>query len=165
MNNIASKKRGVRRLFRKLLLAFACNVSLIPSKGVRPWLCRFAGLKIAEPWSVFIGKGVHFDDISPENITIGRNVRITSGVSILNHFLDVNHIPTEKKPFQFLNGKVVIGDNVFIGLNTIICKPVMIGRCVIIGAGSVVTKDLPRNSVVVGVPARVIGKYGNEENI
>lgn len=165
MSNIAKKKRGIRRLFRKLLLTFACNVSLIPSKGVRPWLCRFAGLNIAEPWSVFIGKGVHFDDISPENITIGRNVRITSGVSILNHFLDVRHTPTEEKPFQFLNGKVVIGDNVFIGLNAIICKPVTIGRCVVIGAGTIVTRDVPPYAVAVGVPARVIGEYGKEENI
>lgn len=54
-------------------------------------------------------------------------------------------------------GRVVIGDNVFIGIHTIILPNVHIGNNVIIGAGSVVTKDIPDNSVAVGNPARVVG--------
>jgi maltose O-acetyltransferase len=52
-------------------------------------------------------------------------------------------------------GKVVIGDNVFIGQNTIILPNVTIVNRVIIGAGSVVTRDIPSNSVAAGNPARV----------
>ena len=54
------------------------------------------------------------------------------------------------------SGRVEIGNNVFIGMNSIICRNVSIGENVIIGAGSVVTKDCQPNSVYVGNPARRI---------
>ncbi|MBQ6067387.1 MAG: hypothetical protein IJK89_11275 [Clostridia bacterium] len=53
-------------------------------------------------------------------------------------------------------GRIVIGDNVFVGLKSIILPNVHIGNNVVIGADSVVTKDIPDNSVAVGNPARVI---------
>lgn len=53
-------------------------------------------------------------------------------------------------------GKIEIGDNVHIGWNTIIMPNVSIGNNCVIGAGAVVTKSIPDNSVAVGVPARVI---------
>ena len=53
-------------------------------------------------------------------------------------------------------GKVTIGDRVFIGASTIILPGVAIGNDVIIGAGSVVTRDIPDNSVAAGNPARVL---------
>ena len=49
-----------------------------------------------------------------------------------------------------------MGDNVYIGVHTVILPGVKIGNNVIIGAGSVVTKDIPDNSVAAGTPARVI---------
>lgn len=51
---------------------------------------------------------------------------------------------------------IVIGDDVYIGNNVLILPGVKIGSKVVIGAGAVVTKDIPDNSVVVGVPARKI---------
>lgn len=51
---------------------------------------------------------------------------------------------------------VVIGDNVFIGMHCLILKGVTIGENSIIGAGSVVTKDIPANCVAAGVPCKVI---------
>jgi len=54
-------------------------------------------------------------------------------------------------------GKIEIGDRVFIGDSSIILPGVRIGSDVVIGAGSVVTSDIPDNSVVYGNPARVIG--------
>ena len=51
---------------------------------------------------------------------------------------------------------ITIGDNVYIGNNVIILPGVNIGNKVIIGAGAIVSKDIPDNSVVVGVPARII---------
>ena len=53
-------------------------------------------------------------------------------------------------------GRIVIGDNVFVGYRSIILPNVKIGNNVIIGAGSVVTRNIPSNSVAVGNPARVI---------
>jgi acetyltransferase-like isoleucine patch superfamily enzyme len=53
-------------------------------------------------------------------------------------------------------GKIKIGNNVFIGINAIILPGVTIGNNVIIGAGSLVNSDIPDNSVVAGIPARII---------
>lgn len=55
-------------------------------------------------------------------------------------------------------GKVVIGNNVFVGADAVILPNVRIGDNVIIGAGTIVTKNIPENSVVVGNPGKIIGK-------
>ncbi|HEY0895880.1 MAG TPA: DapH/DapD/GlmU-related protein, partial [Sphingobacteriaceae bacterium] len=54
---------------------------------------------------------------------------------------------------------VVISDNVWVGANAVITPGVTIGKHVVIGAGSVVTHDIPDYSVAVGIPARVVKKY------
>lgn len=51
---------------------------------------------------------------------------------------------------------IVVGDNVYIGTNALLMPGVTLGSKVVIGAGAVVTRDVPGNSVAVGVPARVI---------
>ena len=61
--------------------------------------------------------------------------------------------------FQRALGCIEVGDYVMIGSGTRIMYNVRIGSNVIIGAGSIVTKDIPDNSVAVGVPCRVIGKF------
>lgn len=58
-------------------------------------------------------------------------------------------------------GCIEIGNNVFIGSNTIVLCDVKIGSNVIIGAGSLVNKDIPDNSIAVGTPAKVIGTFDN----
>lgn len=57
--------------------------------------------------------------------------------------------------------KVVIEDDAWIGANVTILPGVTIGRCSIIGAGSVVTKDIPPNCIAAGVPCKVIRRLGN----
>lgn len=95
-------------------------------------------------------------------IRIGNNVRIASGVSFLTHDgirLVLNHMDEKKGSFLERVGCIEIGDNVFIGASTRIMYDTRIGSNVIIGTGSVVTKDIPDNSVAVGVPAKVIGTF------
>ena len=65
-------------------------------------------------------------------------------------------------PLQISNG-IIIGDGVWIGQNAIILPGVSIGDKSIIGAGSVVTHDVPSYCVAVGNPARIIKKYSNTE--
>ena len=60
-------------------------------------------------------------------------------------------------------GRVTIGDNVFIGINCIILPNVHIGNDVIVGAGTIVSKDIPNNSVAVGNPMQIIGSF--EDNM
>ena len=84
-------------------------------------------------------------------ITIGDNVTIAPRVHILCH---------DARTKQFLTytkiGRVTIGDNVFIGAESVVLPGVTIGSNVIIGANSTVTHDIPANSVAAGSPARVI---------
>ena len=84
-------------------------------------------------------------------IVIGDNVTMASGVFILTHDASTNmHLGFTKK------APVKIGNDVFIGANTLILPGVTIGNRVIIGAGSIVTKDIPDNCVYAGNPAKKI---------
>lgn len=84
-------------------------------------------------------------------IEIGDNVTMAPRVHILCH---------DASTKQFLNytkiGRVNIGDNVFIGAESVVLPGVNIGSNVIIGANSTVTHDVPDNTVVAGSPARVL---------
>lgn len=96
-------------------------------------------------------------------ISIGNNVWIASNVSFITH--DVAHYmlnvwkKTSEPRFQENIGCIELGDNIFIGANTQILYNVRIGNNVIIAAGSLINRDIPDNSVVGGVPARVIGSF------
>ena len=86
---------------------------------------------------------------------IGNNCIITSGVKFITHDGGI-WVLRKEKPEIHAFGKIDIKDNCFIGLNSIILPNVTIGPNSVVGAGSVVTKDVPPNSVAAGVPARVI---------
>lgn len=97
----------------------------------------------------------------PKLIKLHNNVIITSGVTFVTHDIfdqginyinPDNKIPTLYKPIEIM-------DNVFIGCNSIILGGVRIGNNVVVAAGSVVTKDVPDNSVVAGNPAKVIESF------
>lgn len=85
-------------------------------------------------------------------IEIGNDVTIANQVLILAH---------DQSPRVHLGigkvGRVIIGNNVFVGAKSILMPNVTIGDNVIIGAGSVVTKSFPSGVVIAGVPAKVVG--------
>jgi acetyltransferase-like isoleucine patch superfamily enzyme len=119
---------------------------------IRPLFYRWAGIDIERGEVVHMGT-VHFDSWFPQGIHIGCGSTITNGCFLLTHFYDV-----DKEPHAYYRGEVKIGKNVYIGTNTLIIKPVSIGDGAVIGAGSVVTKDVPANEVWAGVPAKFIKK-------
>lgn len=94
----------------------------------------------------------YIDGNYPYLISVGNNVTL-SHCSILAHDASTKMYLGKSKI-----GKVVIGNNVFAGYESVILPNVTIGNDVIIGARSVVTKDIPNNSIVAGNPAKVIGK-------
>ena len=93
----------------------------------------------------------------PYLIELGNNVRVTSNVKFVTHdggLWVIRNLYGIKNIDSF--GKIVVGNNVHIGWNTVIMPGVTIGDNCVIGVGAVVTKNIPSNSVAVGVPARVI---------
>ena len=96
----------------------------------------------------------------PYLISIGNHVRINSGVSFITHDGGVwvlrNYLDVPNHENIDLFGPIVVGNNVHIGTNAIIMPNVRIGDNCIIGCGAIVTKDIPNNSIAVGVPAKVI---------
>lgn len=92
-------------------------------------------------------------------VSIGNNVMIAQNIVIsgLNHgYEDVTIPPSEQDVTCKL---IIISDNVWIGANSVITAGVTLGKHCVIGAGSIVTKNIPDYSVAVGNPARVIKKY------
>ncbi|MFM5035283.1 MULTISPECIES: acyltransferase [Aeromonas] len=87
---------------------------------------------------------------------IGRNTAISHNVRIYTSNRNAEDIINQNASIGVDYGNVVIGDNCWIGANVFINQGVTIGNNVVIGANAVVTKDIPPNSVAVGVPARVI---------
>jgi len=82
-------------------------------------------------------------------IYIGQNVMFASGVKLIS----ANHDFKNREEHQ-KDKPIIIEDNVWLGANVIVLPGVTIGRNAIIGAGSVVTKDIDANSIYVGNPAR-----------
>ena len=90
-------------------------------------------------------------------IVIGDRCTITHGSIILSH--DRAKSIINKKISRNNNTKETrLGNDVFVGVNSVILQDVMIGDNSIIGAGSVVTKNIPANVVVAGNPAKIIRK-------
>jgi acetyltransferase-like isoleucine patch superfamily enzyme len=117
------------------------------------WLIR-KGVMIGEgTW--FFGH-VDIDVTRPFLVEIGRNCVLTDGVVILTHGYDWAVLREIYGEIISSSGKVILGDNIFVGTNTIILKGTKIGSNTIIGAGSVVTHDIPPNSVAAGNPCQVI---------
>ena len=90
----------------------------------------------------------------PWLISVGDNVTLSSGVRLLAH-----DASTAKAGVHTKIGIVEIGDNVFIGANSVVLCNTRIGNNVIVGAGSVVTHDIPSNSVYAGNPAKFVSTF------
>ena len=92
------------------------------------------------------------------SITIGSDVRIAARcfLSTANHRFADPGVPIARQGFDVR--PVLIEDDVWIGFGACILPGVTIGRGSIVGAGAVVTKDVPAGSIVGGVPARIIGR-------
>lgn len=108
------------------------------------------GRNISVGKGVFINTGCHFGDLG--GITLGDNVLLGSNVVIAT----ANHDFDPKNRRTAWPAPVVIGNNVWIGSSVTIVPGVTIGDGAIVAAGAVVTKDVPPNTVVAGVPARVL---------
>ena len=118
---------------------------------------RNKGMRIGRNTILLSPNHVHIDEGRASWIEIGDNCVLTYGVSIIAHDYSWSIL---RKSHNVIaptgGGKIKIGNNVFIGVNSIILRNCTIGDNCIIGAGSVVCSSIPSNSVATGNPAKVI---------
>lgn len=139
--------------------SFAMNNGIKHNPIGMPQKCTFF---VDRKCSIIIGNNVGISQsalIAHDNIYIGNNVKIGGGSCIYTtdfHSLDPKVRASNNDTKARITAPVVIEDNVFIGARCIILKNVTIGENSIIGAGSVVTKSIPKNQIWAGNPARFI---------
>ena len=107
--------------------------------------------------------GIHNTIIGP--VTIGNHVNLAQGITVtaLNHnFKDTSRRIDEQ---GFSTKPIMIEDDVWIGANAVILPGVTIGKHVVVAAGAVVTKDVPDNCIVGGIPAKMMKRLTPETTL
>ncbi|WP_424153889.1 acyltransferase [Staphylococcus debuckii] len=131
------------KVFRQTLLIEIAR--FIPVLSLKLWVYRTClGMKIGKK-TAFAYK-VMPDVLYPELIQIGENCVIGYNTTILTHEFLVS---------EYRIGEVVIGNNTLIGANSTILAGVTIGKNVRVGAGTVVSKDIPDNALAFGNPMQI----------
>lgn len=148
MNLVMNK---VKLLILRILTRAALWITTNPLSIAQ--IYRWYGLKIGK--NTYIYKNVEFGRGGKDPITIGDNCVLT-GCILLGHDASTNRalglLPGERSPIK----PVVVEDDCFIGYHAIVLMGVTIGKGSIVGAGAVVTHDVPPGSVVAGNPAKVV---------
>lgn len=178
MNKIL-KEIGINRLFKYFFSElWQCIFDLLPYSPLRIFWMKIGGASFGQGCVVekadfinldrtglkglnlgnkcFVGRGALLDTAG--EIILESEVTISAKASVLSHFsVGFNDHPLIKK-YPKVVAKTVIQKGSFIGLGSIILPGITIGQECMIGAGSVVTKDIPSFSTAAGVPAKIIKK-------
>ena len=123
--------------------------------GVPIWLSvRNPGSRVMISANSRLGNGVEL--IALERIELGERCLIGAGTRIVD--ADFHGVRAEERGCEGLKAAVQIGDQVWVGMHATVLKGVRIGGGAVIGAGSVVTREVPPGAVAAGNPARLIVK-------
>lgn len=135
------------------------NARIEPGAIIREYVNIEEGAIILMGAIINIGASIGKNTMIDMNAVIGSNAIIKDNVHIGAGAV----ISGVLEPLS--NNPVVIEDNVFIGANAVILEGVKVSSGSIVGAGAVVTKDVPSDSVVVGIPARIVKKVNRETSV
>ncbi len=146
---MANGRKGPRHLRATLFLLPAF---FSPTSSLRAAFHRLRGVDLAR--DVEVGYEVLFDNLFPERVHVRSGATISARSTILAH--------DEAKSYAWGGKEVVedtyIGEDAFLGIATIVLAGVRIGARSIVGAGAVVTGDVPPDTIAAGVPARIVGR-------
>ncbi len=125
-------------------------------RKLRPWLLKKMGCHVGK--NVFVGDYVRVDKNHANLIYIDDYAHITAGCRLLCHQRDLSHyhVGDNAADCGYRLGEIHIGKGVMIGMETMIMPGVTIGDGAIVGAMSLVTKDIPPYTIATGQPARVV---------
>jgi len=127
--------------------------------AIRKAYYRSNGIVIGE--GTYISPRAYIDTHPPGRVVIGKNCYITRNVVILCHTDSRRGGPLgiwAERGGERDSGDVHIGDNVFIGVNSVVMPGVTIGDDAIVGALTLVDRDVAAGKVAVGIPARIVGE-------
>lgn len=142
---------GFMKTIRNKLIQGMSDLTRFIQYGDLPtWYYVKKGMKVGDRFDR--QSGTRLDISNCWLIEIGNNVVLANRVQFLAHDDSAEQLCGYRKI-----GKIVVGNDVFIGANSLVLPGVTIGDGCVIGAGSVVSKSIPANSVAVGVPAQVVG--------
>lgn len=133
---------------------------------IRKLYWKKLGVEMGEGTFSNIGMMITNKNDGEIRVCIGNNVSIAPNVTFIsdscaNNGKKINSISYIKKLTK--TQKIIIEDEVWIGANVTILPGIKVGKCSVIGAGSIVTKDVPEYSIVAGIPAKVIKKIGEKD--
>ncbi len=152
LNNAYHAPADIRALFSKLI-----GKPVDESFGLFPPFYTDCGKNITVGRRVFINAGCHFQDQG--GIEIGDGTLIGHRVVLAT----INHATPPERRSDMILASIIIGKQVWIGAGAVVLPGVQIGDGAIIAAGAVVSKDVAANTVVGGVPARVIQQIERKE--
>lgn len=134
-----------------------------PRKG-RPALMRKLGCKVGQ--GCFIGDHVRIDSGHADMITLEDGVSIAGGTRLLCHQRDFSDycVGDDYNKLGYIVKPIVLKKGCLIGMESFVLPGVTVGEGAIVGAGSLVTKDIPAWTVATGRPARVVKQIPQREN-
>ncbi len=146
---------NIYRKFLEKMMDWPILAPFCPRK-LRPWLMRRMGCYVGK--NVFIGDYVRVDLGHADLIYIDDYAHITAGTRLLCHQRDLKNyrVGDNAARVGYRLGAIHIGKGVMIGMESMIMPGVTIGDGAIVGACSMVTKDVPAYSVALGSPAKVV---------
>ena len=133
-------------------------------RKLRPFILRRMGCKVGK--GCFMGDYVRIDTSHPDMITIEDSVSIASGSRLLCHQRDFSDfcVGDDYMKLGYIVKPIVLKRGCLVGMESFVMPGVTIGEGAIVGAGSLVTKDIPAWSIAAGRPAKVLKQIPKRES-
>ena len=159
-------KRVLQTYRRSFYLKFFMNSWLLSPflpRRVRPWAMKKIGCHVGK--GCFIGDNVRIDGGHAEMITLEDGVSVAGGTRLLCHQRDFSnyYVGRDYLKLGYIVKPIVLKKGCLVGMDSFIMPGVTIGEGAIVGAGSLVTKDVPAWTIATGRPAKVVKQIPKKE--
>lgn len=153
---------NIRLKFLEGMLDWSILEPIEPRK-LRPFILRRMGCKVGK--GCFMGDYIRIDTSHPDMITVEDNVSIASGSRLLCHQRDFSDfcVGDDYMKLGYVVKPIVLKKGCLVGMESFVMPGVTIGEGAIVGAGSLVTKDIPAWTIAAGRPAKVLKEIPKRE--